>query len=133
MDDRLEEMATRGAALSEVREYLQTTGVRSMMQDGLEKVENSKGGKKIPLLGDLPLIGALFREVSTAGGHDKLYIFVKAHILRPGGDLALADLREVSLKNRATFERLETEMQKYEDWPGIKPEPMDPLKILEAD
>jgi len=24
-------------------------------------------------------------------------------------------------------------MQEYEDWPGIKPKPMDPVKILEAD
>ena len=100
---------------------------------GVEKIEHSKGGKKIPLLGDLPIIGGLFRDVSSAGGHDKLYIFVKAHILRPGGDLALADLKEVSRVNREAFESLEAEMQEYEDWPGIKPKPMDPLKILEAD
>ena len=24
-------------------------------------------------------------------------------------------------------------MQKYEDWPGIEPQPMDPLQILEDD
>jgi len=24
-------------------------------------------------------------------------------------------------------------MQEYEDWPGIKPKPMDPVQILEAD
>jgi len=100
---------------------------------GMEKIGHSKGGKKIPILGDLPIIGGAFREVTKAGSHDKLYIFVKAHILRPGGELALADLKDVSRENRQTFEKLESEMQTYEIWPGIEPEPMDPLKILEAD
>jgi general secretion pathway protein D len=100
---------------------------------GMEKIEHGKGGKKIPILGDLPLIGGAFRDVSKVGAQDKLYIFVKAHILRPGGDLGLADLKDVSGKNRETFEKLEQEMQEYEAWPGIKPEPMDPLRILEED
>jgi len=100
---------------------------------GMEKVDHSKGGKKIPILGDLPILGGLFREVKRSGTQDKLYIFVKAHILRPGGNLALADLKAVSHKNREAFEKLETEMQSYQDWPGIKPQPMDPVRILESD
>ena len=28
--------------------------------------------------------------------------------------------------------QLEEEFQKYHDWPGIKPEPMKPLKVLDA-
>ncbi|MHC4466122.1 MAG: hypothetical protein ACYSYW_06165, partial [Planctomycetota bacterium] len=73
----------------------------------------------------------LFREVKRAGSQDKLYIFVKAHILRPGADIALADLKEASNENRRAFEKLETEMEKYEIWPGIKPKPMDPVSVLE--
>jgi hypothetical protein len=54
--------------------------------------------------------------------------------LRPGEEFTgISDIEVVSLKNRATFEKYEKEMQEYEDWPGIKPEPMDPLKILEED
>ncbi|MFC1738214.1 secretin N-terminal domain-containing protein [Planctomycetota bacterium] len=100
---------------------------------GMEKIEHAKGGKKIPILGDIPIIGGAFREVAREESHDKLYIFVKAHILRPGGDLALADLKKVSEENRVTFEKLEREMQEYEDWPGLKPDPMDPVSVLEAD
>ena len=60
--------------------------------------------------------------------------FVKAHILRPGEQVTGgSDIIKASLENRATFEKYETEMQEYEDWPGTKPEPMDPLKILEVD
>lgn len=101
---------------------------------GMERLNQSKGGTKTPLLGDIPLIGGLFRSTSNSDIQKRLYVFVKAHILRPGEEITgKTDLGVVSKKNRATFEHYEKEMQEYEDWPGIKPEPMDPLKILEAD
>ena len=31
------------------------------------------------------------------------------------------------------IEALESEMQEYEEWPGAKPKPLDPLKVLEED
>ena len=40
---------------------------------------------------------------------------------------------KISKKYRASFEEIEAEMQSYEDWPGAKPDPMDPLQILEED
>ena len=120
-------------AVADVTSTVTVPNGSTIILGGMEKIEHSKGGDKVPILGDLPIIGGMFRSVSRVGVHDKLYIFVKAHILRPGGDLALADLKEVSVKNRQTFEKLEEEMQNYEDWPGIKPAPLDPLKVLEAD
>jgi len=101
---------------------------------GLEKIKQSKGGTKIPILGDIPILGGLFRDVDNKDEQTRLYVFVKAHILRPGEEVAGAsDVEVVSLKNRATFEKYEKEMQEYEDWPGIKPKPIDPVRILEAD
>ena len=101
---------------------------------GMERLNQSKGGTKIPLLGDIPIIGGLFRTTSNSDIQKRLYIFVKAHILRPGEELTgKSAIESVSIKNRDTFEKYEKEMQDYEDWPGIKPEPMDPLQILEAD
>ncbi len=100
---------------------------------GLERLTQSKGGTKVPLLGDIPLLGGLFRSTSNSDVQSRLYVFVKAHILRPGerppGE---SDIEVVSAHNRATFEKYEAEMQAYENWPGIKPEPMDPLRILET-
>jgi general secretion pathway protein D len=101
---------------------------------GLEKLTQSKGGSKIPILGDIPFIGGLFRNTSNDDQQIRLYVFVKAHILRPGDELdGDSTMEVVSRKNRTTFEKHEKEMQEYEDWPGIKPTPMDPLQILEAD
>ncbi|GAH17939.1 unnamed protein product, partial [marine sediment metagenome] len=101
---------------------------------GLEKIDQAKGGGKIPLLGDIPLIGGLFRNIRNFSEQSRLYVFVKAHILRPGEEVpGESDIEVVSAKNRATFEKYEKEMQEYEDWPGIKSKPMDPLKVLETE
>ena len=100
---------------------------------GMEKINQGKGGSKIPLLGDIPILGGLFRSTSNTSTQSKLYIFIKAHILRPGTDMTSTDLIRISKRNRADFEMTESEMQKYENWPGIKSKPMDPEHILEAD
>jgi len=101
---------------------------------GLETLKQSKGGTKVPILGDIPLIGGLFRSVANSDAQSRLYVFVKAHILRPGEELTgMSDIEIVSKKNRDRFERYEEQMQNYEDWPGIRPKPMDPVRVLEVD
>ena len=101
---------------------------------GMEKINQSKSGSKIPLLGDIPLLGGLFKSIHNTDEQKRIYIFVKAHILRPGEEVeGVSDIEKISEKNRALFEGLESKFQELEDWPGIKPEPMDPLKILEED
>ena len=101
---------------------------------GMERLNQSKGGTKIPILGDIPLVGGLFRSTSNSDIQKKLYIFVKAHILRPGtGKKGRSDIKRISDRKREEFEKMELEMQGYQDWPGIKPKPMDPIHILESD
>jgi len=101
---------------------------------GLLKLNQSKGGSKIPLLGDIPLIGGLFRSVSNSDIQRKLYIFVKAEIIRPeDAEVGMASLVNISDRNRKAFEQYEDKFQKLQDWPGFEPEPIDPLKVLEAE
>ena len=100
---------------------------------GLIKLNQSKGGTKVPILGDLPLVGGLFRSASNSDIQRSLYIFVKAEIIRPAeSGLAQVDLERISDRNRTAFEEHEGEFQQYHDWPGIKPDPMKPLKVLDA-
>lgn len=107
---------------------------KTIILGGLEKLNQTKGGTKVPLLGDIPLVGGFFRKTSNTDTQSRLYVFVKAHILRPGKEFeGLSDVEVVSAENREKFQKYETEMQKYEDWPGIKPTPLDPLRVLEAD
>ena len=100
---------------------------------GLLKLNQSKGGTKIPILGDIPLIGGLFRSASNSDIQRNLYVFVKAEIIRPEDEGVAQDgLQRISQRNRDAFEEYETEFQDYDDWPGIKPKPMTPSKVLDA-
>ncbi|MCK4753390.1 MAG: hypothetical protein KAS75_08080 [Planctomycetes bacterium] len=101
---------------------------------GIISLNQTKGGAKVPFLGDIPLIGGLFRSTSNTDRESKLYVFVKANILRPEETLkGLPALEETSKRSRAAFERAEEHFQGYEDWPGRKSKPMDPLRVLEVD
>lgn len=101
---------------------------------GMLKLNQTKGGNKVPLLGDLPLVGGAFRNISNSDIQNKLYVFVRAEIIRPAEALAgtLEDLERISEQNRAAFEKHEEEFQRYQDWPGIKPKPTDPEKALDS-
>jgi len=98
---------------------------------GLERLDQSKGGTKVPVLGDIPLVGGLFRSTNNKDSQRKLYVFIKAHILRPGEDAGSGAVKRVSRPKIESFEELEREMQKYQDWPGLDAQPMQPRKVLE--
>ena len=98
---------------------------------GLVKLNQSKGGSKVPILGDIPLVGALFRSADNSDLEKKLYVFLKANVIRPYDKAGLVDLQKVSEEQRETFEKSEAVFQKYEDIPGITPKPMRPERVLE--
>jgi type II secretory pathway component GspD/PulD (secretin) len=100
---------------------------------GLLKLNQSKGGTKVPILGDIPLIGGLFRSTSNSDLQRHMYVFVKAEIIRPDDkDLVSGELQRISDRNREAFEKSEIEFQDYRNWPGVKPRKMTPLKVLDA-
>ncbi|MHC4330255.1 MAG: secretin N-terminal domain-containing protein, partial [Planctomycetota bacterium] len=104
---------------------------RTIILGGLLKLNQTKGGAKVPLLGDIPLLGGFFRSTSNTDDESRLYVFLKANILRPDETaMGLPELEKISDKNRAAFETFEEKFQKYEDWPGIKSRPMDPSQVL---
>ncbi|MBM4029959.1 MAG: type II secretion system protein GspD [Planctomycetes bacterium] len=101
---------------------------------GLLKLNQNKGGNKVPILGDIPLVGGLFRNINNKDTQNKLYVFVKAEIIRPAerGGQGLDELTAISERERDAFEKHEREFQKHEDWPGIKPKPVAPPRVLDA-
>jgi type II secretory pathway component GspD/PulD (secretin) len=102
---------------------------------GMVKMNQGKGGTKVPLLGDLPLVGVLFRSVSNSDLQRRLYIFVKAEIIRPAETLAqgLPDMERISQLNRLAFETFEQEFQRYKSVPGVKSKPVAPAKVLDTE
>lgn len=100
---------------------------------GLNKLDQAKGGKKVPLLGDVPVAGGLFRSVNNKNDERRLYVFVKANISRPDARAGLTQLKDLSRKNQIEFEKMEDKFQKHESFPGVKPEIVEPLKVLDRD
>ncbi|MBI4601048.1 MAG: hypothetical protein HY721_03720, partial [Planctomycetes bacterium] len=48
---------------------------------GLTRENRSKSVSKVPIVGDIPLLGKLFRSESTSKSASNLYIFLRAHVL----------------------------------------------------
>jgi type II secretory pathway component GspD/PulD (secretin) len=101
---------------------------------GLIRLNQNKGGKKVPLLGDLPFLGGLFRSTNNSDDQSKLYVFVKAEVIRPDENAAHGrdELERLSERNRLAFEKHEAEFQMHQNWPAIKPTPVDPSRVLDA-
>ena len=100
---------------------------------GMIKLNQSKSGTKVPILGDLPLVGAAFRNVGNSDVERKLYVFVKAEVIRPADVMAGSDaMQQLSDRHRTAFEKHEAEFQNEQTIPGIKGKPMSPEKVLDA-
>jgi type II secretory pathway component GspD/PulD (secretin) len=72
----------------------------TVMIGGLTQQQNEDRVTKIPLLGDLPIIGGLFRSRGRGTVNSDLLVFITPHLLTPEGRLADAAQEEQS---RARF------------------------------
>ena len=64
---------------------------------GLRRQEKTKEVDQVPLLGDLPIVGALFKSTNTVIKNSELIVFLSPHIYRgePIPDEAMAKFREI--------------------------------------
>ncbi|MCU0916724.1 MAG: hypothetical protein MUC88_19510 [Planctomycetes bacterium] len=101
---------------------------------GMLRLNQTKSGSKVPVLGDLPLVGGLFRSISNNDIESRLYVFVRAEVIHPAAGHArgATDIEIASQENRQAFEKHEQEFQKYQSWPAVKPQPVEPRRILDA-
>lgn len=94
------ESATPGIAPPRTTRYLQTfvtvPDSNTVVIGGLKSSESSKTVQKIPLLGDIPLIGELFKSQRTVSRRTNLYVFIRPKILR---DANFEEYKELSLRN----------------------------------
>ncbi|MDB5972013.1 MAG: type pilus secretin PilQ [Hydrocarboniphaga sp.] len=80
---------TSGAAIPSIDTRKITTQVlvqngQTVVLGGIYQQENRNTVNKIPLLGDIPILGAAFRNRTTVNNKDELLIFVTPKILREG-------------------------------------------------
>ena len=57
---------------------------QTVVLGGIYQQENRNSVSKIPLLGDIPILGAAFRNRTTVNNRDELLVFVTPRILRDG-------------------------------------------------
>lgn len=61
---------------------------QTVMLSGIIRQSDSKDVRKIPILGDIPLIGPLFRSTDVSKQKRELVCFVTPHVIRPQGEEA---------------------------------------------
>lgn len=96
----------------------QTVIIGGMMQNNKTTIDS-----KIPLLGDIPLLGALFKRKQKDNTKTELLIFLTPHVVTMPTEMANATTKEkdnAELGNRAFNER---ELDKYFDKLPVKPDP----------
>jgi type II secretory pathway component GspD/PulD (secretin) len=75
----LPQISTRDTQTTVLMQAEQTLVIGGLIQDSYQLTET-----KIPLLGDLPLIGRIFRNSNKSAERDELIIVVTPHIVTPG-------------------------------------------------
>ena len=81
----LPQISTRDTQTTVTMQAEQTLVIGGLIEDTYQLTEN-----KIPILGDLPLIGRVFRNSNKSAERDELVIVVTPHIVTPGDDLGRA-------------------------------------------
>ena len=61
------------------------------MLGGLIQEEERKNVSKVPFLGDLPVVGSVFRSTNTVNTKNELVIMITPHIINDTEDVASAN------------------------------------------
>ncbi len=88
---------------------------------GLIHEEVTDSESKIPLLGDIPLIGFLFRSQSTTKSKENLMVFLRPSILRDHKDAAFVTNEKYSYLRGIEIESYDEERQRYGLLDGAAP------------
>ncbi|HOX57789.1 MAG TPA: hypothetical protein P5205_06190 [Candidatus Paceibacterota bacterium] len=91
-----------------------TADGQTVIIGGLIGTSNAKTDTKIPLLGDIPLLGNLFKRRQTADSKSELLIFLTPHIVQAPGELAALSARERQ-RSGASKGLTEEELDKFLD------------------
>jgi len=77
---------------------------QTIVMGGLTKESNKRSEKKVPLLGDIPILGWLFKQVSNEKIKSNLTLFLTPHVVRNSEDLAR--IYKKKLEDRDDFLKL---------------------------
>ena len=104
---------------NEINTMITVPNDKTIILGGLVTHNDALVTNKVPILGDIPLLGAAFRNVSHSEIETVLYVFVKAQIVR---HVEFEDLEDISERDRARL-RVKERAFKTPVIPGIEFEP----------
>lgn len=84
----------------------------TIVMGGLRRRDVSDSMAKVPLLGDIPLLGNLFRKKDTSVTETELVIFVTPHLIGEGG---LTEYEKIQLEEVKNIGDLSMELISFED------------------
>lgn len=87
---------------------------QTVIVSGLMRMSETEAFKKIPLLGDIPILGWLFRNTTLKKEHSNLVIFLTPHIIHGPGDLAAIYERKVKERNEMLVAMYGSKVEKSE-------------------
>ncbi|MBN1506218.1 MAG: hypothetical protein JW955_05205 [Sedimentisphaerales bacterium] len=88
---------------------------QTVILGGLRREEKTKQVNQVPILGDVPLIGLLFRSVSTVISRSELVVLLSPHIHRGGPIPAEITTRVDAVRSRSALKtRITTESRNKE-------------------
>ena len=98
---------------------------QTVMLGGILFQEDSKIQRKLPLLGDMPLVGGLFRHNEIEQSNNELIVFVTPYVIDEGQQLSpeasqemarpMERLKEVQEQLKDNAEQLEQPLQQKQD------------------
>jgi general secretion pathway protein D len=71
-----------------VKSNISVTSGQTVLLAGLISKRNERGKNGIPILGDLPAVGALFSQRNSSLGRTELVVFIRPTVIRNGEDAA---------------------------------------------
>ena len=76
-----------GTVTRDVKTKVTVDNKQTVVLGGLKKVTDGESNSRVPLLGDIPIIGALFRSVSENKTRRTVNIFIRPYIIESSDDL----------------------------------------------
>ena len=106
-----------------------------VVMGGLRRQEKINQADQIPILGDIPLVGLLFKYTNTVFNNTELIVFVSPHIYKEGEPIdedAMAKFNEIRDKPMLSLPELEMTKRRQAERDAAKKMLLDRVKVLQA-
>jgi general secretion pathway protein D len=100
-----------------------TPDAQTIVIGGLIANTKASSDSKVPLLGDIPILGNLFRSSSKSNSKQELLIFLTPHIVQAPGQLAMLSKHEVNQTQLITNSVSEKELDQFLERLPVKKNP----------